>query len=172
MSAFSCRPLATGDDRGAFRCGVEQLDAYLRERAGQDMRRRAAAVFVIVRYDEPQRIVGYYTLSSASIALETLPDELARKLPRYPLVPAVLIGRLARDVEYPGIGKLLLLDALSRVLRHSQDVAAAVVLVDAKDDAARRFYARYGFHELREIPNRMFLPMKTAERLLRRESSR
>jgi hypothetical protein len=172
MSTYSCRPLAVGDDRGTFRCGVEQLDVYLRERAGQDMRRRAAAVFVLVRDDQPQRIAGYYTLSSASIVLEALPDEVARKLPRYPLVPAVLIGRLARDVGFPGVGKLLLLDALKRALRHSEQVAAAVVLVDAKDDAARRFYARYGFRQIPQSPHRMFLAMKTVEQLMRGESSR
>jgi len=172
MSTFSCRPLAGGDDRAAFRCGAEPLDAYLRERAGQDMRRRAAAVFVLVPDHQPQRIAGYYTLSSASIVLEASPDEIARKLPRYPLVPAVLIGRLARDVNFPGVGKLLLLDALKRALRHSHQVASAVVLVDAKDDAARRFYARYGFQQILQISHRMFLPMKTVERLLRGESSR
>jgi len=171
MSVFSCRPLADGDDRATFRCGVEPLDAYLRERAGQDMRRRAAAVFVLVSEEEPHRIAGYYTLSSASIVLKALPDELARKLPRYPLVPAVLIGWLARDMGFPGVGKLLLLDSLKRALRHSEQVAAAVVLVDAKDDAARRFYARYGFRQLRQSPDRMFLPMKTIEQLLSEESS-
>ncbi len=167
MSTFLCRPLAKSHDRATFRCGVEPLDDYLRQRAGQDMRRRVAAVFVMVREDAPYRIAGYYTLSSASVVLEGLPDEVARKLLRYPLVPAVLIGRLARDVDFPGVGKLLLLDALSRALRHTDDVAAAAVLVDAKNDAARQFYARYGFQKLRRMPDRMFLPMKAVEQLLK-----
>ena len=78
----------------------------------------------------------------------------------------MLLGRLARDVGFPGTGRLLLLDALARLLRHSQDVAAAVVLVDAKDDKANRFYARYGFQGIAGEPKRMFLPMKTVAELL------
>ena len=108
----------------------------------KNVRRRVAAVFVMTPEDQPQRVAGFYSLSSASIVLEELPPELVRHLPRYPLVPAVLLGRLARDVGFPGIGRLLLMDALARLLRHSQGVAAAVVLVDAKDDKASRYYAR------------------------------
>ena len=166
MSKFVAEPLAKQHDRLAFHCGVPELDEYLRQRASQDMRRRIAAVFVMVPEEEPWRIVGFYTLSSASIVLDELPDELVQKLPRYPIVPAILIGRLARDVHFSGIGKLLLLDALARSLRHADEVAAAVVLVDAKHDQAREFYARFGFMEVAQTPNRMFLPMKTVEHLL------
>jgi len=78
-----------------------EFDEYLKERAGQDMRRRVAAVFVLVPEDEPERIAGFYTLSSASIVLGELPEGIVKKLPRYPMVPAVLIGRLARHVDFP-----------------------------------------------------------------------
>jgi len=166
MTGFVCEPLAKHHDRQAFRCGDAELDEYLSQRAGQDMRRRVAAVFVVVPEGEPKRIAGFYTLSSASIALEELPLEITKALPRYPVVPAVLLGRLARDVNFPGLGKLLLLDALARSHRYSGEVAAAAVLVDAKRDQARRFYARYGFEEVPDRPHRMFLPMKTVERLL------
>ena len=121
-------------------------------RAHQDVRRRVAAVFVMTPEDQPQRVAGFYSLSSASIVSEELPPELVRHLPRYPLVPAVLLGRLARDVGFPGIGRLLLLDALARLLHHSQDVAAGVVLVDAKDDKASRFYVRDGFQRIAGEP--------------------
>ena len=166
MTRFVCEPLAKHHDRVAFRCGDAELDEYLRRQAGQDMRRRVAAVFVMVPQDQPQRIAGFYTLSSASIVLEDLPAEIVAKLPRYPAVPAVLLGRLARDVDFPGVGRLLLLDALARSLRCCREIAAAVVLVDAKHDAARRFYGRYGFEAVPGEPRRMFLPMKTVERLL------
>jgi hypothetical protein len=166
MISFVCQPLAKHHDRSSFRCGVPELDDYLQRRAQQDVRRRVAAVFVMTPEDQPQRIAGFYSLSSASIVLEELPAELVRHLPRYPLVPAVLLGRLARDAGFPGTGRLLLLDALARSLRHSKDVAAAVVLVDAKDDNASDFYARYGFQEIAGEPRRMFLPMKTVAELL------
>lgn len=170
MSSFLCEPLAKRHDRRMFRCGIDELGQYLDQRAAQDMRRRVAAVFVMVPADQPQRVAGYYTLSSASILLSELPMELQKRLPRYPMVPAVLIGRLARDVDFPGIGKLLLLDALARAMRHSVEVAASLVLVDAKNDAARIFYSRYGFQQVLQTPNRMFLPMKTVEGLLKAQS--
>jgi GNAT superfamily N-acetyltransferase len=166
MNTFVCEPLARRHDRKAFSCGVPELDEYLRQRATQDMRRRVAAVFVMVPKGEPSRIAGYYTLSSASIVLDELPDEFAKKLPHYPAVPAVLIGRLARDVNFPGVGRLLLIDALTHSLRHADEVAAAVVLVDVKNEQAREFYARYGFVPVAQTANRMFLPMKTVEQLL------
>jgi ribosomal protein S18 acetylase RimI-like enzyme len=166
MSSFVSQSLGKQHDRMAFRCGVAELDAYLQQRAGQDVRRRAAAVFVMTPNDEPNRIAGFYSLSSASIVLDELPEEIATNLPRYPMVPAVLIGRLARDVSFPGMGRLLLLDALARSLRHSEEVAAALVLVDAKNDAARQFYERYGFQAVVQIPRRLFLPMKTVAKLL------
>lgn len=167
MNKFVCEPLATHHDRDMFRSGTPELDEYLRHRAGQDVRRRVAAVFVLVPESEPQRIAGFYTLSSASIVLSDLPHDIAKKLPRYPTVPAVLIGRLARDVNYPGVGKLLLLDALARSLRHCDDVAAAIVLVDAKNTEACEFYAKFVFAEIADSPRRMFLPMSTVEMLLK-----
>lgn len=166
MTRFVCEPLAKHHDRDTFRCGDADLDGYLRHRAGQDVRRRVAAVFVMLPEDQPRRIAGFYALASAAIVLDDLPPEIAKNLPRYPVVPAVLLGRLARDAAFPGLGRLLLLDALARSLRISQEVPAAVVLVDAKPEAARRFYSRYGFEGVPGKPNRMFLPMETVERLL------
>ena len=167
MSEFLCEPLSEDHDRNAFRCGVEELDEYLRVRAGQDVRRRVAAVFVMVSNDAPTRIVGFYTLSPASIFLNELPPGIVKKLPRYPMVPAILIGRIAREIEFTGLGRLLLLDALARSLSHTKEVAAAVALVGAKNEQARRFYERYGFEPVLRTPNRMFLPMRTVEKLLK-----
>jgi len=167
MNKFACEALGKKHNRQAFNCGVAELDEYLQRRASQDMRRRVAAVFVMVPEDEPGRIAGYYSLSSASVVLDELPDDIVKKLPRYPEVPAVLIGRLARDANFPGVGKLLLLDALARSFQHSSEVAAALVLVDANSEQARGFYERYGFAKIPGTPNRMFLPIKTVELLLK-----
>jgi hypothetical protein len=167
MSGFVCEKLAKHHDRKSFRCGVTELDEYLERRATQDMRRRVAAVFVMVPVDEPERIAGYYSLSSASVELKALPAEAVKRLPRYPHVPAVLIGRLARDTAFPGAGELLLFDALARSLRHTDDVASAVVLIDAKNESARAFYSRFGFLAIHTAVERMFLPMKTVEQLLK-----
>lgn len=107
--------------------------------------------------------MGFYTLSALSIRLQELPADIAKRLPKYPAVPATLLGRLAVDEGARGrrYGELLLMDALARSLRASRTVASAAVVVDAKDDDARRFYERYDFLSLPDSPQRLFLPMRT-----------
>ncbi len=161
MSAFRFEPLGSQHDRGAFSCGSPPLDDYLKARARQDAKRLAAAVFVMVLDDAPTVVAGYYTLSATSVALEDVPEEFARKLPRYPFAPATLLGRLARDIQFPGTGRLLLVDALKRAYRQAGEIAAATVIVDAKDARARAFYESFGFRALRASADRLFLPMQT-----------
>jgi len=131
----------------------------------QDAEKYAAAPFVWVTADN--RIVGYYTLSSAIIDASHLAPDLVKQLkwPRYPELPATLIGRLASDLAFrgQGVGKVLLLDALHRVCQ--SEIASLAALVDAKDDQARQFYLRYGFLTFPDRPNRLFLPRKTFETL-------
>ncbi len=161
-------PLAPHHERGAFSCGVPSLDRYLIQQARQDAVRRVAAVFVLVG-DSPNEIAGYYTLSASSVRLSDVPQEFAKRLPRYPLVPAILLGRLAVDTRFRGHrhGEYLLLDALDRSLRNSAEIGATAIIVDAKDLEARSFYERYGFTRFSPDASRLFLPMKTVEKLLR-----
>src|SRR5205823_5224866 len=142
-------PLAPHHDRGAFSCGEPTLDRYLRQQARQDVERRVAAVFVLVG-DSPNQIAGYYTLSATAVLLTDMLSEFAMRLPRYPVVPAILLGRLAVDKRFRArrYGELLLLDALDRSFRSSKEIAAAGIVVDAKDLDARSFYERYGFARL------------------------
>ena len=144
------------------------LDVYLQKQAGQDVRRRVAVTFVAK--PDGKAIAGYYTLSQYSVDLGSLPDELARKLPKYSVVPATLIERLAVGTAFrgQGIGELLLMDALYRCLSGSKQAASAAVIVDAKDESAVTFYRKYGFLELPKIPQRLFLPMATIEALFGR----
>jgi len=165
-SPYLCRVLGKQHDRRRFDCGVPILNDYLARIAGQDVRRKAAAVFVLSPADDERCVAGYYTLCSTSVELTGLPQSLAKRLPRYPDVPGILIGRLARDIAFPGVGSLLLADALLRCIRIADEVAATLVVVDAKDDSARGFYAMHGFLDLPKIANRMFLPISTAERLV------
>lgn len=164
---FVVEPLGPKHDRAAFSCGVEILDAYLHKQAGQDLKKRVAVPFVIT--PDGTTIAGYYTLSQYSVQLDEVPAEVAKKLPKYPIVPATLLGRLAVSVAFrgQGHGATLLMDALYRTLRHSREVASAGVIVDAKDAAALAFYTKYGFLELPRIERRLFLPMGTVEQLFR-----
>ncbi len=165
MSEFVCEPLSKHHDRKGFDCGIPVLNDYLGKIANQDVKRKAAAVFVLSPQSLPSRVAGFYTLCSTSIELAALPQEHAKQLPRYPEVPAILIGRLARDVSFPGIGSLLLADALTRCVRVADEIAASLIVVDSKGEEATRFYSRYGFIQLPKMSDRMFLPMATVEKL-------
>ena len=117
-------------------------------------------------------MAGYYTLSQYSVELRELPEAIAQQLPRYPVVPVTLVGRLAVSVRFrgSGLGRVLLVDALIRSLEVSQRVASAGVMVDAKDESSAQFYRKYGFLDLLTIERRLFLPMKTIATSIRRGS--
>lgn len=156
---FLLAPLDQTRDRSRFNSGSEALDRYFREQVTQDVRRRVAACFVAL--DEDQQIAGYYTLASASILLVDLPASSGKKLPRYPTVPAVRMGRLAVDQGFKsrGLGGALLADALNRA-SHSE-IAAYALMVDAKDAMAAAFYRHHGFIVLPNSPLTLFLPLAT-----------
>ena len=144
-------------DRAAFNSDSEPLNRYLREQVSQDVRRRVAACFVALA--DEQRIAGYYTLASASLLLSDLPTSVGKKLPRYPSVPAVRMGRLAVDQAFKGcgLGSALLADALDRAAR--SEIAAYAMMVDAKDNSAAAFYRHHGFIALPDSPRTLFLPL-------------
>jgi GNAT superfamily N-acetyltransferase len=162
---FSIEPLAKAHDRSAFSCGSESLDRYLRHQASQDVAKYVAACFVAT--PDGARIAGFYTLSQYSVHLASLPDDIARKLPRYPDVPATLLGRLAVDQSFRGrgLGELLLMDALRRSLQQSRHIASSAVIVDAKDEPARRFYLHFHFLPIPGNQSRLFLPMSLIAKL-------
>lgn len=156
--------LAAHHDRRAFSCGVAELDRYFQQQVTQDTRRRVTSCFVAITTGDA--IAGYYTLASGSIPITELPPEIAKRLPRYPTLPAVRIGRLAVDEKFrgQGFGRLLLWDAAARALRAEQ--ANFTLLVDAKDDAAVAFYRHYGFVAFTTAPRVLFLPLATAAKIL------
>ena len=162
---FRIESLGPRHVRQDFSCGIEALDNYLHRQAKQDVKKHAAAVFVLT--PDGTTVAGYYTLSQFSVELDALPQEIARKLPKYPVVPATLIGRLAVSTAFRGqrLGELLFMDALKRCLLASREIASIAVIVDAKDEAAAAFYKKYGFLELPRIPTRLFLPIATIDRL-------
>jgi predicted GNAT family N-acyltransferase len=168
LSRILVEPLGRQHDRTAFRCGVEALDRYLKQQARQDADKRVAAPFVSVNAPDT-RVLGYYTLSASVLMFADLPDDLARKLPRYPQLPVTLLGRLAVDQSTTGqgLGEHLLLDALSRSLAHADRIAAMAVVVDAKNEAAAAFYRHFGFASLQAQPRRLFIPMSTVALLFK-----
>ena len=167
QQSHKIEPLGKKHDRVVFSCGNEALDTYLKKRASQEAKKKIATTFVMVE-GLTRAVIGYYTLSATSILLADLPDETARRLPKYPHVPATLLGRLAIDARYQGrgYGELLIIDALRRALQAATEVASyAVVVVDAINNRARSFYEQYEFCAFSDRKLRLFLPMKTIANL-------
>lgn len=160
--------LNKGHDRRGFESGQPDLDDWFRRRATEDEKRNIARVFVAT--DDELGIIGFYSLSSFTLAINDLPEEIARKLPRYDAIPAALIGRLARDVRVrgEGVGKLLLADAIRRILSAGRSLAVFAIVVDAKDAAASTFYETFGFRPFSLRAQRLFLLTATAAAALER----
>lgn len=150
-----------------FSCGIQELDKYIKERAHQESKKKLTAVYVI-REKRKKFIVGFYTLSSYSTEQSNLPDEITKKLPKYPLLPTTLLGRFAIDKKYQGkkIGQLLLFDALFRSYSFSRELGSIAVVVEAKNKTAKGFYEKYGFKSFLKYPLKLFLPMKTIANLI------
>lgn len=162
---FVIEPLEKKHRRTDFSCGNHRIDSYFREVVSQDVKRKYATCFV-AREIASDRIAGFYTLSSSNVPLNEVPEPLAKMLPRYPSVPAVLIGWLGRHSDYAGqgLGEALLFDAIKTVA--SSPIGAHAIFADAIDGRAASFYAAFGFVPLVERPRTLYLPVTTALSLL------
>jgi ribosomal protein S18 acetylase RimI-like enzyme len=152
-------------ERAGFTSGNDRIDTYFRNVVTHDIKRKYAVCYVLTDKQSGQ-IAGFYTLSAHTIALTDVPADIARKLPRYPSVPAVLIGWMGRDINFRGqqIGTLLLADAIHRLVY--SPVGAHAICADAIDGAAAAFYREHQFLPLVSRPMRLFLPMNTASSLI------
>ncbi len=152
--------------RSGFCCGKDSLDNYIRKQASQDLKRRVSTVFVLI--DNPElNVLAYYTLCSYTVDITVLDQTFAKHLPRYPLLPATLLGRLAVDTKQKGkrLGELMLVDALKKSLNVSIQVASIAVIAEALDEEALNFYIKYGFQQFQQNPMKLYLPMKSIEEL-------
>ena len=159
---LSVATLAPSHDCESFTCGAESLDRYLRTQASQDMRRKANGVFVLSERAAPERILGFYTLCASALSKGEVPESARRLVPRYPLVNATLIGRLAvaREGQGRGLGAILLTDALRRAYASAGTVGSSMIVVDALDERAVAFYVAHGFIRLPDSL-RLVLPMSS-----------
>jgi len=164
---FVIESLSADHDRQSFSSGVEALDRYFREQVTQDIRRRVTACFVALE-SSSRRVAGYYTMASTSVDLIDLAPDVARKLPRYPRVPAVRLGRLAVDLAFHGrgLGAVLLWNATARAVR--SEIAAFALVVDAKDENAATFYRHHGFVPFLSSPMSLYVPLAEAERRMKK----
>src|SRR5579863_7484355 len=153
-------------NKNDFKCGVEVLDLYLKTQASQDIKKNVGVTYAMTEKNSNQ-VMGYYTLSSIGIFPGELPDELVKRLPRYPVLPGVLLGRLARDEKFRGkdVGLYLLMDALKRSIAVANQIGIVAVIVDAKDEKAAAFYKNYGFIAFPDNNRRLFSPLSTIKKL-------
>jgi GNAT superfamily N-acetyltransferase len=160
--AWLIEPLSAGKhNRNDFACGEPELTEFFHQRALQEMEARASACFVLVPQNDQSRVAGFYTLSAATISLTKLPSELAAHFPKYPNLPATLLGRLARDQSYrgAGLGDLLLVSVMRRALLTTSSIGSVALVTDPKNAQAEEFYKKHGFRSLGG-GRRMFLTMK------------
>jgi GNAT superfamily N-acetyltransferase len=166
---YLTKPLDNSSNRTNFCCGKPTLDDYIQKQVSQDIRRKLAVCFII--QDKTNQIKGFYTLSSDSILLDNLTEDLRAKFPKaYAHLPVILLGRLAVDQKFQGtgLGKMLLIDALRRCYEVSlKSIGSIAVVVSPVDDEAEMFYKKFGFFSLYDS-RKMFLPMKTISKLFDR----
>lgn len=157
LSAYQIVPLAKSHDRSAFDCGNDVLNRYFHTQVSQDVKRRANSCYVLI--DENQSVVGFYTVCSASMPHQELSDIFKKKLARYTHLPATLIGRLAIDVRHQGksLGAVLLADAVKKA--QNSPIASSVIIVDAKDENAIRFYRHFGFLSFESVADKLYYPL-------------
>lgn len=152
-------------DRTRFACGHESLDRFIKELAGQHQRANFSRTFVALRHGDPG-VCGFYSLASGKVRAGCLSESQKKRLPRHP-VPVALLARLAvsMDAQGCGLGELLLLDALRRVVLTSEHLGIHAIEVDAIDESAKKFYLKYGFTELLDDPRHLYIPLKTVRQL-------
>ena len=153
-------------NKNLFSCGIEALDQYLKIQASQDSKKNVAITYVLTQQGS-DHVAGFYTISSIGIFPGDLLTELAKKLPRYPVLPGILLGRLAVDENMNGqkIGAFLLMDSLKRSIAVSHQIGIVAVIVDAKDAISVNFYKHFGFIPFPANDHRLFLPIGTIKGL-------
>jgi ribosomal protein S18 acetylase RimI-like enzyme len=165
MTTWVVQRLAKSHDRSLFDSGVPILDEWLKKIAGQHEKRDLARTYVATAPNDV-RVAGYYAIANHRVDHESLTPDLAKGMPRID-VPVVLLGRLAvdRSVQGQGLGETLLLDALRRTSHISEQIGVCAVEVDAINDAAKRFYMKFGFVPLLDDERHLFLSMKKVRNL-------
>lgn len=157
--------LSSNVDKENFDCGNESLNNYIKCLASQDVKRKISVVYTATVGGD---FVGFYSLSAISVEAIELPKNIAKKLPRYP-ISAAIIGRLAVDINSQGngLGGILLIDAIKKSIKAGEFLAIHSIIVDAKDESAKKFYEHYGFLPLQTSPMRLFLSVETAKEIMK-----
>ena len=162
-------PLSAHHPRKSFTCGTDPLDNFIRDYALQNQKRHISRTFVAVpnaKLIGPNKtIAGYYTLVSGHVSCKDLPNDY--KHPSYP-VSIARVARLAVAIERQGqgIGSYLLYDAFQKILRAAETIGIYAVVVDAKNEQAKKFYQQYGFDCLQQSGLTLILSLQTIQKAI------
>jgi GNAT superfamily N-acetyltransferase len=153
-------------DRDRFDCGSDALNQFLKQTARQHIQKGVSRTFVLVDTEQPEVIIGFFTLTLCEVRTEKLPTRFAKKYPAR--VPGVKLARLAvsKDCQRQGIGGVLLIEAMQRALIVAENAGGIGLFVDAKDEVAKAYYVRYGFVSLEDISLELFLPLATIQQMI------
>jgi GNAT superfamily N-acetyltransferase len=164
VTAWHEEPIGKRHDRAAFDCGETALNEFLQRHARKSHEMGGAKTFLAIDDADGKSILGYYSLSPASIAYARTPELVRRGLGRYD-VPAFRLARLAVDLKVhgQGLGGQLLLSAGKRCLLASAEVGGVAMLIDAKNAKVAEWYASYGALPLLDAPHFLLLPLTTVE---------
>jgi GNAT superfamily N-acetyltransferase len=167
LPAWHEEAICKGHDRQAFDCGDAALNEFLRRYARQNHEQGAAKTFVAVRDDDSRAMLGFYSVSPASVDYARTPSIVRRGLARHDL-PVFRLGRLAvdRSVQGKGLGGQLLLAAGWRCILAATEVGGVALLIDAKIEVAATWYASYGAERLLDAPISLLLPLATLQTAL------
>jgi len=159
-------------DREKFECGEKELDIFIKTQALKHMKVGISKTMVLVdkavEIDGKNPICAFFTIAPTSIRRESLPNNLAKKLPHYP-IPVFLIAQLAINQKYQrkGFGKITLIKALEYLWKVNSQMSAYAIVVDCLNADIKAFYEKYEFKVLGEYNNkiRMYIPMKVVNNL-------
>lgn len=154
--------IARHHDRRGFDCGSRELNEYLERYARQNHESGGAKTFVAVPPAEAARVLAFYSISPGAVEFARVPANLTRRLGRYE-VPVFRLGRLAvsRSVQGRGLGADLLMSAGLRALSVAAQIGGVALAIDAKDEPAAKWYARFGAVPLLDDPLKLILPLAT-----------
>ncbi|MBW1841548.1 MAG: GNAT family N-acetyltransferase [Deltaproteobacteria bacterium] len=159
-------------DRDSFNCGENELNLFLKTQAAKHMKVGISKTMLLPAVaplsNNKYPICSFYTVAPSSIKRTSLPTELAKKLPHYP-VPVFLLAQLAvhKDYHGQGLGKVTLIKALEYLWKINYRMSAFAIVVDCLNKNIEQFYAKYGFEKLccHDEKTRMFIPMKIVAEL-------
>jgi ribosomal protein S18 acetylase RimI-like enzyme len=154
-------------DRDGFDCDNEALNQFLKQTARQHIQKGISRTFVLIDTEQPKIIIGFFTLTLCEVRVEKLPLQFSKKYPSN--VPGVKLARLAvsKICQRQGIGEVLMIEAMQRALIVAENAGGIGIFVDAKNEAARAYYERYGFVNLEDASLELFLPLSTIQQMLK-----